>query len=685
MAAFGISFPKLTLCRTSTSKVDTNTVSTTTTPTTTTPPPTIVTTAPRTLSLSIKNVPTQPLHYDISTTTTAAAAAAVKKKPTSFATILAIDGETKQLPKTLSVFNELQLDDNDNKKSGNIDENKRREENSTDNIVSSSLYPLGTIDYRSDTRFLAKIDSTKLLHDSKDKEKNFIQEQHSNHTFTPPTSSLSNKSSSSSISGDLPQLKYAIEKFLVDDDDPVYHIAEEFSSACSLYQQDYNGNAHKSNETTSNLEHSQHDKSDNIEFNSMHKTNIHHEVLCHPSSTSSTNMKWYVSELRINRPFIYRTQWTNGQERGNNRKLSHSVNDLKQIYNVIYRSDNDKYKKPGISNIDYITYSTLSLPYFNNQQLQLQQQHRRHQSDDNILLNNRLSSTDDDDDDLNNFRSDDDDQHLLPLTIQRTLDRSLGKDDTLIRNESVKKKLFDILNDDELENACLEDMSQEFEKLSLTHHHRHHHHHHHCDLPIINSFSSSSDDVFYSSSPNDFHLPFSSAPPLSSSYNENLSTNINNPTERCFGRSRLITTSLDKIPINSNAYDHKSSSYHSRPSYDKTLPSWSTSPLPQWRTDDQLSMVSVLKKHSSKNDDYLNGIDTIDPNRLLRTKVIEYGVKGNKYIAKYNNNNNKNNNHRKEQKHVSYSLLNASTPLVDDSTTILPIIQDKSSNIIMFI
>jgi hypothetical protein len=96
MAAFGISFPKLTLCRSKISKTDTNTISTAT------PAPTTSTT--RNLALSIKSIPSQPLHYDVSTTTE-------KKKTTSFATILAIDGETKQLPKNLSVFNELQLDD----------------------------------------------------------------------------------------------------------------------------------------------------------------------------------------------------------------------------------------------------------------------------------------------------------------------------------------------------------------------------------------------------------------------------------------------------------------------------------------------------------------------------------------------------------------------------------------------
>ncbi len=101
---------------------------------------------------------------------------------------------------------------------------------------------MGTIDHRPDIRFLANIDSKKVLFDSKDEEKNSIQERRSSHTFTPPTSSLSHDSSSddlhltsSSISVDLPQLKYAIEKFLVEDDDPVYQIAEEFPSGCSLF------------------------------------------------------------------------------------------------------------------------------------------------------------------------------------------------------------------------------------------------------------------------------------------------------------------------------------------------------------------------------------------------------------------------------------------------------------------
>jgi hypothetical protein len=213
-------------------------------------------------------------------------------------------------------------------------------------------------------------------------------------------------------------------------------------------------------------------------------------------------------------------------------------------------------------------------------------------------------------------------------------------------------------------------MSQEFEKMSFTHH----------TLPMINSFSSSSDDALYSSPPNELHLPLSSPPPLSSSYNENLSKIINNTTERYFSRSRMITTSLDKIPMNNNGYGDSSSPPHLCPSYENIRPSWYTSPSPQWRIEDQLPMVSVLKRHSSKRDDYLNAIESINPNQSLRTKTTEYEIKENKYIQKYNHHR-----HRKEQKHVSYTLMNTSTPLVNDSPTILPIIQDKSSNLLMFI
>lgn len=239
----------------------------------------------------------------------------------------------------------------------------------------------------------------------------------------------------------------------------------------------------------------------------------------------------------------------------------------------------------------------------------------------------------------------------------------------------MKKKLFDILNDDELENACLEDMSQEFEKLSIARHQQNR-----GGITILHSMSSSSDDdIHHSSSSNEFHLPFATVPTLSSSYNENISTNMIRTNEHCFGRPRLITTSLEKIPCNYNTHDHDTSSYLLCPSFERTAPSWYTSPSPQWRTDDQLSVESMLRKHSSQADEHQNGINCSDPNPLLRRNIADYTVKENKYIDNYNHQ------HRKEPKHIAYSLLNTSTPLVDDSTTILPIIQENSSNILMFI
>ena len=117
-----------------------------------------------------------------------------------------------------------------------VDTNERRKraEKSSDVIVSSSLSPMGNIHHRSDLRFANNVDSNRVPIE----ENISIQVRRSTHTFTPPTSSASQNSSandlhltSSARSIDLPQLKYAIEQFLVDDDDdPIYHIADEFPS-----------------------------------------------------------------------------------------------------------------------------------------------------------------------------------------------------------------------------------------------------------------------------------------------------------------------------------------------------------------------------------------------------------------------------------------------------------------------
>ncbi|CAF4335560.1 unnamed protein product, partial [Adineta steineri] len=185
----------------------------------------------------------------------------------------------------------------------------------------------------------------------------------------------------------------------------------------------------------------QHDQIENTELYSMHEKDVNNEIPT-DSSHMSNSFKWYVSELRINRPLIYRTQCINRQETIKNRKLSHSVNDLMHIYNVKKHSEIGKYKIIS-KKTDDIAYSTLSLQNIHNQQIYSL-------SNDNIILNNYLSCTDDD---FNISNSNENIEQISPLIIQRTLNRSLSRDDTLIRNESVKKKLFDILNDDELENA----------------------------------------------------------------------------------------------------------------------------------------------------------------------------------------------------------------------------------------
>ena len=93
---------------------------------------------------------------------------------------------------------------------------------------------MGSIDHQPSRRLI----------DASTKDEHIVQERKSNETFTPPTSSLSDDSSSrnnlnstiSALSVDLPELKYALEKFL-GDNDPVYEIAEEFATICSLSHQ----------------------------------------------------------------------------------------------------------------------------------------------------------------------------------------------------------------------------------------------------------------------------------------------------------------------------------------------------------------------------------------------------------------------------------------------------------------
>lgn len=111
-----------------------------------------------------------------------------------------------------------------------IVEKQTSERSSSTPIVSPPLSLMGNIDHRPQIGFLSTIDL-------KEETKSKLNERRSNHTFTPPTSSLSNQSSSndlylalSSISVDLPPLNYALEKFLVDNEQFTDQIVEELVS-----------------------------------------------------------------------------------------------------------------------------------------------------------------------------------------------------------------------------------------------------------------------------------------------------------------------------------------------------------------------------------------------------------------------------------------------------------------------
>ena len=713
MAAFGISFPKLTLCRSITSKPDTNAGATNS--------PVIPS---RTLSLSIKNVPSQPLLYDVLATTTTD-----KKKTSTVVNVLAIDAETKQMPKNLSVFNELQLDDSKknttpqtialpttltkttstiptittnerlciNSAVSFVDEKQKKEDNPLLSMVIHS--PISLKENKNSCSIVQTVSRTGACkNDSnlKDESKEKTQERRSSHTFTPPTSSLSNQSSSndlnlvlSSISVDIPPLNYAIEKFLEQSENPIYQqtgaLPMQFSIpsqgkkyfGCSLkghwflviYSTDH---ARVSNVSTDGLNETQFVCFDNP---FIYEKKPLDQV--YPSDRFIfKKMKWYVSELRINRPLIYQTPSIDEQQqqrrrrKERNKRLSHSFDDLNQMFHLKH-STLDGQRKILEGKSDAITYSTSSLP----NDKQRWQQQVCPQSVSHTSLDSRSSHTNEDLHYQHDATDDDNDNHHLCqsrmcivlvfiyqcqclsmlLAIQRTIEQSRDRNDTLIRNESVKKKLFDILNDDELENACLEDMSEEFEKMSLDYVEQRPFKHGY-------SFSSSDDDGVYASPPSEPYVSTTAVPLLASgSFDGILSSNSNKTTERYFGRSRLITTSLDEISSNNNASDHSWISSLQRPS-------WHTSPLPQWHFDDQQACLLTQTEQSC--------IDRPSTN----TPTNDCLTKENRYIEQ-----SLDSNHRRDSKGVGYGSINGSPPLLNDTTKVFPLMQDASSNLLMFI
>ena len=198
-----------------------------------------------------------------------------------------------------------------------IGEKQIPKKNSSTAIVSPPLSVMGNIDPRPQIGFLSGIDS-------KQETNSKLTERRSNQTFTPPTSSLSNQSSSndlhlvlSSISVDLPPLNYAIEKFLIDDGQSNRQIVEElpptldegiwirifFESISIPEHLDSPRRAEESAVPPADL----HENSAvRIEKAQVYERRMHNEQYSSRPNMSKS-MKWYVSELRINRPLIYQT------------------------------------------------------------------------------------------------------------------------------------------------------------------------------------------------------------------------------------------------------------------------------------------------------------------------------------------------------------------------------------------
>lgn len=563
----------------------------------------------------------------------------------------------------------------------------------------SSLASVGNVDQHPDSH------SSTLRHSIEETKAINAQERRSNHTFTPPTSSLSNQSSSndlhmsfSSISVDIPPLNYAMEKLLSPEDTYLSHTVEELpmTSAepdsgrvfrCFFFQDTSIRNYLVSLEPTQTVEVPMPPLEDSQKI-VIDQPLVHERKSCsyeanYPSLPIMSNyLKWYVSELRINRPLIYRRATPLERRRDHHRRFSHSYNDLNQMCDLQHRSI-DSHARKMSNEWEHLIYSTLSLEHWNYSGHERQCQSNEHifpsdhwsatQNNRNLVLcvNNDEDEEDEYEDSCHSRTSYEWTGRIRIISIsvlaaQRILNRSVGNGDTLIRNESVKKKLFDILNDDELENACLEDMSEELDQLPMIHRH---------SFKNVSSTVATSDDPIYSSPPIACAIPLAISASLSSSsssFNDNhLSTATNYSTaDRYYSRSHshLITTSLDPIPINSN---NNAASYLSVSP--QLRPSWFTSPSPQWRLEDQ----QPITVGTSERD--LGVHENIRSQRLLRNEATEYSMKENKYLE------NCTHHCRNEQKCVDYSLLNSSTPIVDDATMLFPLISDKPSNLLMFI
>lgn len=225
-----------------------------------------------------------------------------------------------------------------------------------------------------------------------------LQQRASNQTFTPPTSSLSNQSSNndlhltlSSISIDFPQLYYPIEKCLDQEDDPQFHTVEELPADSALTSLG-TVNENEDHSQVKIVEVTEHliEENPSIQINEtmIDERKLPENQTNYSSfSIMSNHLKWYVSELRINRPLVYRTSTSFGQQRDHHRRFSHSFNDLNQVCHRQPRST-DRHQPKMSKEFHQTIHSTLSLEYWNQSIVA----DRHHQSNECIFRSDHWST-----------------------------------------------------------------------------------------------------------------------------------------------------------------------------------------------------------------------------------------------------------------------------------------------------
>ncbi|CAF0781593.1 unnamed protein product [Didymodactylos carnosus] len=581
--------------------------------------------------LSIKNVPGKTIH-----------SVTVNGNMSKLAILT--DNEQKLYPKNLSLFDETQatnrsslndrptpvkINDERNLSSRSLSsiQNKWDEIHSNNRVSSSSavnclqekaqsssrLIPITHSTSYSNSNFspnISDISSPSILANQLPKQTQ-VDNRIIVSTNNKPCSETATKNTA--INNDIKTLNYAIDCHL---EDSTYDFAEEFKSII----------VHNGTKSYFRTEIRQSDNATAQDPQEPVEMNCEENDVYRIDEVELWNKTiWYISELRINRQPFCRSHWVNSQDKNQyhsiHQKLSSSVCDLKystesNLLNKQYATDND-------GTIRQPVHSSLSLQNFD--LLSSESAIIRQKSEDNIycLRTDLQKHT------TNNV--------LAALSIQED---DMERNNNLITNEVIKKKLLDILNDDELENACIEDLDYEFGKTALPTKYR-----------SSSDEELSSDEALYDSANTDNNLKYNT---ISTSYDGGLSS-----SNSVLTKSRLHRTTSDKqhteVTVSKKYLNKKITN----------MLSWYSSPLPHWRTDDlgsynldvnnnnALTSTPIIKHSTRKKsdsttmiisstDDSDEHINQVNVNDLLNWKTsskliqtVDYGMVGNKRKHRY--------------------------------------------------